>query len=129
MTYCVSHRWHRSTQIIYVMACCIPTVLRTIPESTFTFSSKYNFLKKWSTLRDDLLMYPMDLYQNNYQVWITPGLNGFSIGAWLAASIPMLITFRVSFGSMMASTHKRAAAYSGVVCSSYLAVISASIFS
>ena len=38
--------------------------------------------------------------------WIMP----FSKGALLAASIPIEITFLVSKGSMMASTHKREAA-------------------
>ena len=42
--------------------------------------------------------------------WIIPGLYAFSKGALLAASIPIEITFLVSKGSMMASTHKREAA-------------------
>ena len=43
------------------------------------------------------------------QLCITPTLN-FSTGAWLAAAMPWLIHKRVSRGSIMASTHSRAAA-------------------
>jgi hypothetical protein len=39
-----------------------------------------------------------------------PGLKDFRIGDWLAASIPIEITFLVSSGSIIPSTHKREAA-------------------
>lgn len=52
-------------------------------------------------------------YSNLYfvhQTWITPKLNFFSIGAWLAASIPIEIQVRVSNGSIIPSVQSRAAA-------------------
>jgi hypothetical protein len=45
-----------------------------------------------------------------YHTWKTPVLNDGINGLWFAAWIPSEISLRVSAGSIISSTHKRAAA-------------------
>ena len=51
-------------------------------------------------------------------VWITPGLNLFTSGFRAHASSAVISTSRVFAGSMIASTHSRAAPYRGSACAS-----------